>query len=120
MKGNTMGFEFVCEDDALSTGDKKTFKINDQKILIIKTNSGVFATQAKCPHLGAPLVKGDLLDDDTLQCKFHRAEFNLKTGKAEQWACFPPGIQALNFFRGEKNLVTYETKIEDGKILVSI
>jgi len=115
-----MGYEFVCPDGALSDGEKKAFEISNQKVLLIKTADGYFSTQAKCPHLGAPLEKGDLLDDSTLQCKYHRAEFNIKTGKAEQWACFPPGIQALNFFRGEKNLTTYETKIKDGKILINL
>jgi len=113
-----MGYEFICPEGAISQGDKKAFEIEGHKILIIQTGNGLFATQAKCPHMGAPLEKGSLIDDNILQCKFHRAEFNIQTGKAEQWACFPPGIQALNFFRGEKNLTTYETKIEDGKVFV--
>jgi len=115
-----MGYQFICSLDSIAEGEKKTFEINGEKILLIQTANGLFATQAKCPHLGAPLEKGVLVDDDTLQCKFHRAEFNIKTGKAEQWACFPPGIQALNFFRGEKNLVTYDLKTEDGKVLINL
>ena len=115
-----MGYEFICPEGSLANGEKKAFDLGEHKVLLIQTSDGLFATQAKCPHLGAPLEKGSLLDDDLLQCKFHRAEFNIKTGKAEQWACFPPGIQALNFFRGEKNLATYETKTEDGKVFVLI
>lgn len=115
-----MGFEFVCEENSLNTGDKKSFEVNGTKILLINTQEGLFATQAKCPHMGAPLEKGVMVTDDIIMCKFHRAEFNIKTGKVDQWACFPPGIQALNIFRGEKDLATYETKIEDGKIYVSL
>lgn len=115
-----MEYKFICPENTLEQGEKKAFEIEGQKVLLIQTANGLFATQAKCPHLGAPLEKGDMIDDDTLQCKFHRAEFNIKTGKAEQWACFPPGIQALNFFRGEKDLVTYELKTEDGKVLINI
>jgi len=115
-----MGYEFICAEGSMQEGVKKAFELDGKKILLIQTAEGLFATQAKCPHLGAPLEKGEMLDNDILQCKYHRAEFNIKTGKAEQWACFPPGIQALNFFRGEKNLETYETKIEDGKVFVLI
>lgn len=115
-----MGYEFICPEGSIAQGEKKAFKIGDHNVLLIQTENGLFATQAKCPHLGAPLEKGIMLDEDTLQCKYHRAEFNIKTGKAEQWACFPPGIQALNFFRGEKNLSTYELKTEDGKVLINL
>lgn len=115
-----MSFKFICPEGSLKAGEKKSFEIEGQKVLLIQTDEGLFATQAKCPHMGAPLDKATLIDNETIQCKFHRAEFNIKTGKTIQWACFPPGIQALNFFRGEKDLVTYETKTEDGKVLISI
>lgn len=113
-----MGYEFICPEGTIKPGEKKSFDIAGQKVLLIQTEEKLYATQAKCPHMGAPLEKGHLIDANTLQCKFHRAEFNIETGKVIQWACFPPGIQALNFFRSEKDLITYETKTEDGKVLI--
>ena len=113
-----MAFQFVCDTNAINEGELKKFEINKTKVLVIRTKNGIFATQAKCPHMNAPLAKGKIIDDAKIQCKFHRAEFDIQSGKVEQWACFPPGIQALNFIRGEKDLQTFAVKVEDNKIHV--
>ena len=115
-----MGFRYVADQSSLSVGAMKKFDVDGVQVLLIHLQEGFFATQAKCPHMLLPLEKGHLMDDCKLQCKFHRAEFDIKTGKAEKWANFPPGIQALNFLRGEKDLMTYRTKVEDGRVYVEI
>ena len=97
----------------------KAFEVNKEKVLLFHLPEGFFATQAKCPHLSAPLGKGSIIDNCRIQCKFHRAEFDIKTGKAETWANFPPGIQALNFIRGQKDLKVYNTSVEENKIYIS-
>lgn len=115
-----MEYTFICPEGSIKAGEKKAFKIKNKEVLLIQTDAHLFAIQAKCPHMGAPLEKGDLVEENIIQCKYHRAEFNITSGKAEQWACYPPGIQALNFFRGEKDLETYELKTEDGKVHILI
>lgn len=115
-----MAFHRVTEEDALSFGTMKAFKVEDEQVLLIRTEAGYFATQSKCPHLMMPLEKGKLVDNCRIQCKFHRAEFDIVTGDVCQWANFPPGIQALNFVRGEKSLKTFRTKVEDGMVYVDI
>lgn len=115
-----MAFRFLCEEDTLTVGDKKAFNVDGNKVLLVRLDDGFYATAAKCPHLSMPLEKGKLVDGSRLQCKFHRAEFDVKTGKACQWACFPPGIQVMNVIRGQKDLATFATKIEDGRIYVDL
>lgn len=115
-----MGFEYLCESNSLPKGEMKAFEINKEKVLLFHISDGFFATQAKCPHLFAPLEKGSIIDDCRIQCKFHRAEFDIKTGKIEEWANFPPGIQALNFIRNEKDLQTFDVKLEDDKVYVNL
>lgn len=115
-----MGFEFLCDENNVAIGTMKAFETSGEKIILFHINDGFFATQAKCTHLFLPLEKGAIIDDCRIQCKFHHAEFNIKTGEPEAWASYPPGIQALNFIRGEKSLKTYAVNIMGGKVLIDI
>ena len=111
---------FAVNDSELTVGNRTVVESNGSKYIVFKLEDGIYSTQSKCPHLGAPLEKGKLVDSDKIQCKFHRAEFDIKTGKACKWANFPPGIQALNFIRGQKDLETYRCEVEEGKIYIHI
>ena len=115
-----MTMHCIGDTDCLEEGQMKTFTAGGEKVLLMRTSEGFFATQSKCPHLGMPLVKGKLLDQCRVRCKFHRAEFDIKTGEVSKWAHFPPGIQLLNVVRDKKNLRTFATKVEDGKVYVEI
>jgi len=115
-----MGFEILCKESEVALGTMKAFEISGEKIILFHISDGFFATQSKCTHLFAPLEKGTIIDDCKIQCKLHRAEFDIKTGRAEKWANFPPGIQALNFIRGEKDLQTFPVQILDGNVLINI
>lgn len=110
----------VAAENEIAVNEMKTVEANGGKYVIYRLSDGFYATQAKCPHLGAPLGKGKILNGERIQCKFHRAEFDIKSGKACQWANFPPGIQALNFIRGEKDLQTYTCDIEDGQVYLNL
>jgi 3-phenylpropionate/trans-cinnamate dioxygenase ferredoxin subunit len=55
-----------------------------------------------------------------VQCPFHKARFDIRTGEVIDWANFPPGIQLLNALRGEKALKTYKVSVRDGEVRVSV
>ena len=65
-------------------------------------------------------AKGKLLDGCKVQCPFHRARFDIRTGEVIDWANFPPGIQVLNIVRGEQALKTYKVSVRDGEVRVSV
>ena len=113
-------YHYVTELEALPLGSPNKFDVDGTAVVVIRVEDGVYATQARCPHMLAPLNKGTLIDGQRLRCGFHRAEFDIRTGEVCRWANFPPGIQALNFVRGEKDLTIYPTKVEDGKVFVSL
>ncbi len=107
----------LCSD--IAKGGMKKFNIDGKSILVFHLEDGVYATQAKCPHLNMPLEKGRIKGNCILQCKFHRAEFNIKTGEVEKWANFPPIIvQVLNVIKSEKKLKTYKCHVEENKISI--
>jgi nitrite reductase/ring-hydroxylating ferredoxin subunit len=71
-------------------------------------------------HMFAPLVRGKIIADRIVECPFHRARFDIRTGQVVEWANFPPGIQLLNVIRGQKVLRTFEVSVEGGNVQVDI
>ncbi|APZ43216.1 Rieske (2Fe-2S) protein [Acidihalobacter ferrooxydans] len=98
----------------------KACQAGGHNLAVYALRDGYYATQAACPHLKAPLAKGKVLDDRLIQCPWHRARFDIRTGEVMDWANFPPGIQMLNVVRKEKALQTYPIKVEDGVLYVEI
>ena len=108
----------VAAEGELAQGSSKVVDIDGTNILLFHLDDGYFATQSRCTHLMLPLKKGKIMDSCRLQCPFHRAEFDIRTGEVVKWANFPPGIQLINAVRKEKALKTYEVSVEDGAIYI--
>jgi 3-phenylpropionate/trans-cinnamate dioxygenase ferredoxin component len=115
-----MTWETVCKSAELPLGKMKAFTVGAEKLVVYHVGEGFFATQSSCTHMFAPLARGKLLDDCKVQCPFHRARFDIRTGKVVDWANFPPGIQVLNIVRGEKALKTYKVQVKSGNLQVKI
>ena len=78
------------------------------------------ALQSSCQTIACTYTEPTIYFEYAYDIAVKATEFDIKTGKAEQWACFPPGIQALNFIRGQKDLQVYKTQNENGKISVEL
>lgn len=115
-----MTLHVVCKVDELPVGGMKAVSVADEKIVLYHLEDGFFATQASCTHMFAPLAKGKIVDDCKVQCPFHRARFDIRTGEVIDWANFPPGIQLLNVVRGEKALKTYKVSVKDDVVRVKV
>jgi len=114
-----MALHPVCRTDELPVGEKKAFQVAGESVLLCHTSDGYFATQAKCPHILAPLAKGKMVDACVIQCPFHRARFDVRTGECIEWANWPPGlVSVLNAFRGEKDLKTYKVSVDGDQVSV--
>ena len=104
----------------IPVGGFKACKAGGTSVLVFHLDDGFYATQSSCTHVFAPLNRGKLVDGDKLQCPFHRAQFDVRTGEVVRWAHFPPGIQVLNVVRGEKSLATYAVAEEAGELFVEV
>lgn len=114
-----MALQKICSTDDIPLGEMKPFKVSGEKVLIYHTKEGYYATQTNCTHMFVPLKSGQL-DDCTVQCPFHRARFDVRTGEVIDWASFPPGVQLLNFVRSKKPLKTYPISTENGNLFVDV
>jgi 3-phenylpropionate/trans-cinnamate dioxygenase ferredoxin subunit len=110
----------VCRTDEIAKGYMKAFSVAGEKIVVYHLQDGFYATQASCTHVFAPLANGKIDDACQVQCPFHRARFDIRTGEVIDWANFPPGIQVFNIVRSEKALKTYKVSVRDGEVRVSV
>jgi 3-phenylpropionate/trans-cinnamate dioxygenase ferredoxin component len=115
-----MTLHTVCRTSDIKRGQMKAFTVEGQKIVVYNLADGFFATQATCTHVFAPLARGKIIEGRMVQCPFHRARFDIRTGKVVDWANFPPGIQVLNIVRSEKALRTYKVTVKDGEVAVNL
>jgi 3-phenylpropionate/trans-cinnamate dioxygenase ferredoxin subunit len=115
-----MAFKDVCRADEIVVGAKQAVTVDGTRLLVFRLTDGYYATQASCTHLFAPLARGKVLDDCRIQCPFHRARFDIRTGAVVDWANFPPGVQLLNVIRGKQALQTYRTRVTNGSVQVDL
>ncbi|MGH1587525.1 FAD-dependent oxidoreductase [Methylobacterium phyllosphaerae] len=92
--------------DAIPMGGKAEGKAGEDAVLFVRDASGVRAFQAKCPHLGAPLAKGEICGG-RLYCPWHKAAFALADGSLEE----PPALDSLT---------RYPVRIEGGEAVATL
>lgn len=96
-----------CEN--LQEGQMKEFKYADgknQSILIVKYDGKLRALSNYCPHFGAPMHQGVLVDK-VVKCPYHGASFDVTSGKTD----ISPSIN---------DLTTFEVVEENGKYYVKL
>ncbi|KAJ7415786.1 Apoptosis-inducing factor 3 [Pitangus sulphuratus] len=94
----------VCHVKDLENGQMREVDLGCGKALLIKESGEFHAVGHKCPHYGAPLVKG-VLSKGRVRCPWHGACFNISTGDIEDF----PGLDSLPRF---------QVKIEKEKVYI--
>ncbi|XP_014652191.1 PREDICTED: apoptosis-inducing factor 3 isoform X1 [Ceratotherium simum simum] len=94
----------ICHVKDLENGQMREVELGWGKVLLVKDNGEFHALGHKCPHYGAPLVKG-VLSRGRVRCPWHGACFNISTGDLEDF----PGLDSLHKF---------QVKIEKEKVYV--
>jgi nitrite reductase/ring-hydroxylating ferredoxin subunit len=77
-----------------------------KRLIIYKTRIGYFATDRRCTHQAADLMRG-YFDEDIVECPVHQGRFNVCTGAALSAPASTP-------------LKTYPVRTEDGKVFVEV
>jgi 3-phenylpropionate/trans-cinnamate dioxygenase ferredoxin subunit len=116
-----MALHTVCSTGDLAVGTSRLVQAGSESVLVYRLADGFYATQAKCPHILASLAKGKIVEGHLIQCPFHRARFDIRTGKCTEWANWPPGlVNVLNAFRGEQDLQSYPVRVSGDQVQVEI
>jgi 3-phenylpropionate/trans-cinnamate dioxygenase ferredoxin component len=74
-------------------------------ICLVRYNGEISALSDICTHQHFSMSQGDLLEDGTLQCAWHGARYNCRTGEVKQVPATSP-------------LPVFQVRLEGDKILV--
>src|SRR5688500_7316319 len=88
----------------LPRGAARTLTHRDDHVAIFHADDGYFAVDARCPHEGYPLAKGDV-DGCTLTCIWHNYQFDLRDGRC---------------LVGDEAVRTYPLRVVDGRIEIDV
>jgi NADPH-dependent 2,4-dienoyl-CoA reductase/sulfur reductase-like enzyme/nitrite reductase/ring-hydroxylating ferredoxin subunit len=71
------------------TGKTLLGHVGDQDVLLVRTESEIFAIDAHCSHYHGPLAEG-LVVGHSVRCPWHHACFDLRTGEAARAPALSP------------------------------
>ena len=77
-----------------------------RQVVVIRTGGEYFAMEDKCSHQDFPLSDGEV-ENGTIECIFHGARFDIRTGKALSLPAIKP-------------VKTYPVEIRDGEVYVQV
>ncbi|MFC1915709.1 Rieske (2Fe-2S) protein [Chloroflexota bacterium] len=104
----------------LKDGNMKEVLAQGRVILVAKIEDKYYAADNRCPHLGGNLSQGKL-EGTIVTCLRHGSQFDLTDGRIVRWTTWSGMISRLSkVLKPPKPLTVYNTKIENGKILIEI
>ena len=78
----------------IAPGAMKKVSVDGKEILVVNNEGNFYAIDDTCTHSGASLSEGQL-QDTTVTCGWHGAQFDCKTGKLSK---FPAKINDLKSY----------------------
>lgn len=98
----------VAADGEIPVGGNKVVTVDDMEIAVFNVDDEQFyAVDDICTHDGGPLAEGEVVNTYEIECPWHGARFDMRTGKALCMPAFEP-IEA------------YEVVRKDGRIYIEI
>jgi nitrite reductase/ring-hydroxylating ferredoxin subunit len=91
----SMGKIIVGKKSDIPLGKMIKTSVDGKEILIVNSDGNYYAIDDTCTHSGASLSEGKL-QDSTVTCGWHGAEFDCKSGKL---AKFPAKIRDLKSYK---------------------
>ncbi|HEV8411526.1 MAG TPA: Rieske (2Fe-2S) protein [Gemmatimonadaceae bacterium] len=99
-------FERVT-DDTIGPGELRAARLADGTPVCVGNADGqLFAVRDECPHSAFPLSNGTLLPGARLECGWHGAQFDCRTGAVLEGPADEP-------------LIRYDVRSDGGGIFVS-
>lgn len=81
-----MSFVEAMPESELWIGELRQVRVQGGRVLLLRTDAGIFAYEDRCPHLGLPL-SGGTLEGHTLTCAAHHFQFDATTGEGINPSC---------------------------------
>ena len=72
----------VCPLEDVPAGEARGFSLEGYDIAVFNTGEEIYAIENRCPHMGAELSEGEIVDRSVC-CHDHGWVINLETGEVE-------------------------------------
>lgn len=102
----SVGWAFAARLSDFDAADIVGVECLGQKLAIYRLAGELYASSDTCPHQGAALSEGCLVDG-FVECPLHFALFDVRTGESDGSVTATP-------------VRTYRTKLEDDRVYVDI
>ena len=101
-------------------GTMKKMESGGVPVLLVNVGGTIYATAAKCPHLGGDLSKGTL-DGVIVQCPRHGSRFDVTDGHIVRWTRWNGLLKTMSdIFIQERSLTTYKVRIDGESVMVEL
>jgi len=107
--------QYVCDLSTLEAKKKIRLIINNKPVLFLVHNHLPYAIADKCPHQGSSLLTGKY-EDGIIACKEHGLQIDVTTGRVTN----PLKADALRMDSQDHEIKTYQTFLEDGKVMIEL
>jgi len=101
-----MTWKHVCGVDDIEPDTVKKFDVDGINIVLINLGDEFRALPPMCPHMEEDLAESGVCTGGMLTCTKHLWQWDLRTGTRQDPA--------------EKDVLMYDVRCEDGKVMVSI
>ncbi len=111
-------FIYLTTVDGIEAGGMKTAELEGHHFLIANFDGEYFVSDARCPHMGASLSRGELAGT-VLTCPLHHSQFDLRDGRCLRWTDWEGitlGVGKL--LRHPRSLRTYEVRVDGSDVYV--
>lgn len=100
---------YICAAGDVAEGSARGFCVNNEWLIVVKSESQFHVYRNQCPHLGIPLEwqPDDFMDPggDLLRCATHGALFLPDTGECVAGPCAGEYLSAVNFRIRDNQLI---------------
>jgi 3-phenylpropionate/trans-cinnamate dioxygenase ferredoxin component len=110
-------FREALRVDELKSGAMKAVEVAGREILLARVGDKFYAADKLCPHMKGDLSQGQLAGT-VVTCPRHGSRFDLTTGRVVRWLGGGMLSKVGTAFRMSRDLVVYNVKVQDGKVMV--
>ncbi|TEU18132.1 MAG: Rieske (2Fe-2S) protein [Dehalococcoidia bacterium] len=109
----------VAKIEELKSGTMKMVMAEGREILLAKAGDKYYASDSRCPHMKGDLSQGKL-EGTVVTCPLHGSQFDISNGQVVRWLRGGLMSKIGSALKLSKDLVVYNVKVEDGRVLVEV
>ena len=110
-------FREVAKTEEVKSGTMKVVIAEGREILLARVGDKYYATDNRCPHMKGDLSQGKL-EGTVVTCPVHGSQFDISNGQVVRWLKGGLMSKVGKAIKLSKDLVVYNVKVENGRVLV--